>query len=163
MPSFDIVSRFNYTELDNAVNNTLKAIAARFDFRGVTAELTVDRKEKTLKLLTDDDGKMRGIREMFLTAASKRGLPGKSFNWGEPEPALAGKSKCTVKLVDGLEQEIAKSIVKLVKESKLKVQASIQGEEVRVNGKQRDDLQAVMKLLNDAELSVPLQYVNFKD
>ena len=162
MPSFDIVSRFNFAELDNAINNTKKAIAARFDFRGATADIEVDRKEKKMKVVADDPTKMRGIKEMFITAAMRRGLDAKAFDWGETEPGLAGKVKAAVKIRDGIEQDIAKNIVKLIKDSKLKVQASIQGEELRVNGKQIDDLQSVMKLLNGSELPVPLQFVNMK-
>ncbi len=162
MPSFDIVSRVNFAELENALNNTRKAIAARFDFRGATAELTLDQKEKKLKILADDAGKLKGIREMFETAAVKRGLHLKTFSWGETEPALAGKAKCEVKIQDGIEQEKAKSIVKIVKDSKLKVQASIQGDELRVSGKKIDDLQAVMKLLDTSALGLPLQYINLK-
>lgn len=162
MPSFDIVSRFNFAELDNAVNNTTKAVAARFDFRGATAEITASVKDKTLVLLADDGTKMRGLREMFESAAHRRGLDRKSFDWGEPEPAAAGKVRCTAKLLDGLEQELAKQITKLIKESKLKVQASIQGEEVRVTAKQIDDLQAIIKLLNAADLKAPLQFVNMR-
>ncbi len=162
MPSFDIVSRVNFAELDNAVNNTTKAVAARFDFRGATAEITIDRKEKTMKFVADDSMKLRGLREMFESAAFKRGLVPATFDWQEPEPTIAGKLKCSVKLRDGLEQDLAKQIVKLVKDSKMKVQASIQGEEVRVTGKQIDDLQSVIKLVNGAGLGVPLQFVNMK-
>ena len=162
MPSLDIVSRVNFAELDNALNNTHKAIAARFDFRGATAELTLDKKEKTLKIVADDGTKLRGIREMFESAAQRRGIALKTFTWGENEPTLAGKLKCEVKVQDGIEQEKAKEIVKIIKETKLKVQASIQGDELRVSGKKIDDLQAVIKLLNGAGLGVPLQYVNMK-
>ena len=162
MPSFDITSRVNFAELDNAINNTLKAVAARFDFRGSTAELAVDKKDKKLNLLADDGTKMRGLREMFESAAHRRGLDLKTFQWSEPEPALAGKLKCSAKIQDGLDQPTAKQIVKQIKDSKLKVQASIQGDEVRVTGKQIDDLQAVMKLLNASDLPVPLQFVNMK-
>ncbi len=162
MPSLDVVSRVNFAELDNAINNTKKAIAARFDFRGATAELTLDVKEKKLKVVADDAGKLKGIREMFESAAVRRGIPLKTFSWGETEPALAGKVKCEVKVQDGLEQDKAKSIVKLIKETKLKVQASIQGDELRVSGKKIDDLREVMRLLDGAGLGVPLQYVNMK-
>jgi cyclic-di-GMP-binding protein len=163
MPSFDIVSRVNYAELDNAINNAKKAIAARFDFRGVTAEITLDKKEKTLKFVSDDGTKLKGIREMFETAVQRRGIALKTFSWGEQEPALAGKVKWEVKIQDGIEQEKAKSIVKMIKETKMKVQASIQGDELRVTAKQIDDLQAVIKLLDGAGLDVPLQYVNMKN
>ena len=162
MPSFDIVSRLNWAELDNAINNTKKAIATRFDFRGCTAEITVDRKEKKMHVLTEDGTKQNAIQEMFESAAVKRGLALKSFDWGEPESGASGKMKRDVKIREGLEQDMAKQIVKLVKESKLKVQASIQGEEVRVTGKQIDDLQAVIKLLTGAGMPVPLQYVNMQ-
>lgn len=162
MPSYDIVSRFNFSELDNAINNTQKAIAARFDFRGATAEIELDKKEKTLKFVADDDSKIKGMREMFHSAASKRGLAATAFEWSEPEPTIAGKSKTIAKIKDGIEQDMAKSIVKMIKDTKLKVQASIQGEELRVTGKSIDDLQAVMKLLNGAGLGVPLQFVNLK-
>lgn len=162
MPSFDVVSRVNFAELDNAINNTHKAIAARFDFRGATAELTLDKKEKKLKIVTDDTGKFKGIREMFISAANRRGIALNTFEWGEPEAALAGKVKAEVKIHDGLEQEKAKSLVKIIKETGLKVQASIQGEELRVQGKKIDDLQAVMRTLDAANVGVPLQYVNLK-
>lgn len=162
MPSFDIVSKFNFAELDNAINNTKKAIAQRFDFRGATAEFELNAKDKKLKIVADDATKHKGIREMFEQNAIRRGLAAKAFVWGEPEPGLAGKLKREVKIQDGIEQEKAKSIVKLIKESKIKVQASIQGDELRVNGKQIDDLQAVIKLLDGAGLDVPLQYVNMK-
>ncbi len=162
MPSFDIVSKANYPELDNALNNTRKAIAARFDFRGVPVEFTLDKKEKKLKIVTEDDGKLKGVREMFESAVSKRGIPLKTFKWGEFEHALAGKAKVEITINDGIEQEKAKQIVKLIKETGMKVQASIQGDELRVTGKKIDDLQAVMKLLDGSALGIPLQYVNLK-
>jgi len=162
MPSFDIVSRANFAELDNAINNAKKAVAARFDFRGAHTEITVDQKEKKLKLVGDDATKLRGLREMFETASQRRGIALRTFSWGEQEPTLAGRLKWEAKIQDGIEQEKAKQIVRLVKDSKMKVQASIQGEELRVSGKQIDDLQAVMKLLDGSDLGLPLQYVNLK-
>lgn len=162
MPSLDIVSRINFAELDNALQNTRKAVAARFDFRNSPVEMTLDRKEKTLKLQAADEGKLSGLREMFQHAALKRGLDAKSFDFGEPEPGAAGQSKQLVKLKEGLAPELAKQIARMVKESKIKVQASIQGEEVRLSGKQIDDLRSVMSLLNKADLPQPLQYVNMK-
>ncbi|MDX2148186.1 MAG: YajQ family cyclic di-GMP-binding protein [Planctomycetota bacterium] len=162
MPSFDIVSRFNFPELDNAVNNAKKAVAARFDFRESHVEISVDQKEKLIKLVTDDPTKMRNLVEMFESAANRRGLDLKSFDWSEPEPTLAGRTKCQAKIRDGIEQEKAKQIVRIIKDAKLKVQASIQGEELRVTGKQIDDLQATIKLLNASGLGIPLQFVNMK-
>ncbi|MGD9690484.1 MAG: YajQ family cyclic di-GMP-binding protein [Phycisphaerales bacterium] len=164
MPSMDIVSRFNFSELDNAINNTQKAVAQRFDFRGAHVELSVDRKEKKVKLVADDATKMKGLRDMFESAAHRRGIDLKAFAWSPPEPGAAGRLKCEAKIADGVEPEIAKKVVKLIKDSKLKVQASIQGDELRVSGKQIDDLQAVMKLVDGAAggLGVPFQYVNMK-
>ncbi len=162
MPSVDIVSRFNFAELDNAINNTHKAVAARFDFRGATAEIELDKKENTMKFVCDDETKLRGIREMFQSAVSKRGIDVNAFEWGESEPTIAGKLKCEVKIKDGIEQTLAKSMVRLIKDSKLKVQASIHEDEVRVSGKSIDDLQAVMKLVNGADLGIPFQFVNMK-
>ena len=162
MPSLDIVSRINFAELDNAIQNTRKAVAARFDYRNSPVEMTLDKKEKTLKLQAADEGKLAGLKEMFLHAAMKRGIEAKSLEFGEPEPGGAGQHKQQVKLKEGLAPELAKQIAKMVKESKIKVQASIQGEEVRLSGKQIDDLRAVMALLNKADLAQPLQYINMK-
>lgn len=162
MPSLDIVSRIDYAELDNAINNTKKAIMTRFDFRNSKYEFTVDKKEKKIHIQAEDDGKQAAIREMFINAAIKRGLDMKAFEWGECEPGPAGNSKRDIKLKDGLESEVAKKISKIIKESKIKVQASIQGDEVRLSGKQIDDLRSCMALLNQSGLGVPLQYVNMK-
>ena len=162
MPSFDIVSRFNFAELDNAINNTNKAIAARFDYRGSPVEITVNAKDKKLKIVADDGMKVKCVIEMFRGAANKRGIDLKSFDFPEPESTLAGRMKSETKIRDGIEQEKAKEIVRMIKDTKLKVQASIQGEELRVTGKQIDDLQAVMKFLNGAGLDLPLQFVNMK-
>ncbi len=162
MPSLDIVSKFNFSELDNAINNTNKAVQTRFDFRGATAEITLDKKEKKIKFVADDSMKLRGLIEMFQSAAHRRGLDAKAFDMPEFEPTLAGKLKCDAKIRDGIEQDLAKSIVKMIKETKLKVQPSIQGDEIRVTGKNIDDLQAVMKFLRESTLEVPLQFVNMK-
>jgi len=162
MPSFDIVSRVDFAEIDNAINNTKKAILNRFDFRGSAYELNFDKKEKKLHLQAEDSMKLEAIGEMFRSAAVKRGLEMKAFEWEESLPGPAGSSKRDVKIKQGLETDKAKEIVKRIKETKLKVQASIQGEEIRVTGKQIDDLQAVIHFLKGAEIDVPLQYVNMK-
>lgn len=167
MPSIDVVSRINFPELDNAINNTKKAIATRFDFRDSPVEISVNQKEKTISLHTADDGKMKAVREMFEQAAIKRGIDLKSFEWGEIEPArhgALGNVKREVKLKDGLTSENAKLISKWVKESKIKVQASIQGDEVRLTGKQIDDIRSVMAALQGGAAGVPqpLQFVNPK-
>ncbi len=160
MPSLDVVSKINFAELDNAINNTKKAIAQRFDFKNSPVEITVDRKEKKLHVNAEDKTKQEAVKEMFLSAAMKRGLAVKTFDFGECEVGAAGRLKRDVKLRDGLQQDQAKDIVKRIKATGLKVQASIQGEEVRVSGKKIDDLQAVMALLKNGELDLPLQFVN---
>jgi cyclic-di-GMP-binding protein len=162
MPSFDIVSRVDMQEVDNAVNNTRKALQQRFDFRGARAELDFDRKEKKLKFLSEDNTKLEAMRETFITNAVRRGLDPKTFKFGDPQPAAAGNLKREATIQEGLSQDIAKDIVKRIKTSGLKVQASILGDEVRVTGKKIDDLQGVIALLKDAaeELGIPLQYVN---
>jgi uncharacterized protein YajQ (UPF0234 family) len=160
-PSLDIVSRVDFAELDNAVNNAKKAITQRFDFKNSRAEITVDRKEKKLLLLTED-GKMEAVKDIFLTAAVKRGMSVKAFTFDETLPGAAGAVKCEAKIHAGLEQEMAKKIVKMIRDTGLKVQASIQGEEIRLSGKQIDDLRTVMAMLSKSELEVPLQFVNMK-
>ena len=165
MPTLDIVSRINYTELDNAINNTQKAIATRFDFRNSVVQIEVNKKDKKIALHAADEGKMKSVQEMFLNAAMKRGFSMKCFEWEEIEAArhgALGNVKREVKLKDGLPTDLAKHIVKIVKDSKIKVQASIQGEEVRLTGKQIDDLRTVMAMLDKATLAQPLQYVNMK-
>jgi cyclic-di-GMP-binding protein len=165
MPSFDIVSRVDMQEVDNAVNNTKKALAQRFDFRGARADLDLDKKEKTLKFVTEDNMKMEAMRETFVSNAVRRGLDAKTFKFEDPEPGAAGTIKREAKIQEGLAQDIAKDIVKRIKATGLKVQASIQGEEVRVTAKKIDDLQAVITLMRgevSEELGIPLQYVNMK-
>ncbi len=165
MPTLDVVSRMNYTELDNAINNTQKAIANRFDFRNAVIQIEVNKKDKKIAMHADDEGRMKSVQEMFMTAAIKRGFSTKSFEWGEIEQArhgALGNCKREIKLKDGLPSDLAKQIVKIIKDSKIKVQASIQGEEVRLTGKQIDDLRTVMAMLDKAGLEQPLQYVNMK-
>jgi len=159
--SLDIVSRIDFAELDNAINNAKKVIATRFDFKNVKAEITVDKKEKKLQLYTAD-GKMNALKEVLTTAIVKRGMSIKAFTWGDVLPGADAGVKCEVKVLSGLEQEVAKKIVKLVKESGMKVQTSIQGDEVRLSGKQIDDLRSVMALLTKSDFEVPLQFLNMK-
>lgn len=164
-PSLDIVSRINYTELDNAINNTKKAITQRFDFRNAKVEFEVDQKNKVIKIHTDDEGRMKSVQEMFISAAVKRGFDVRCFDFQDIEAArhgALGNVKREVKLRDGLPADLAKQIVKIIKDSKLKVQASIQGEEVRLSGKQIDDLRQCMAMLTAAGLPQPLQFVNMK-
>jgi uncharacterized protein YajQ (UPF0234 family) len=162
MPSFDVVSRVDMQEVDNAINNAKKEIATRYDFRNSKTEINFDRKEKKINVVAEDKMKMEAVREILLSKAVKRGIDLKSFEFGEPVPAAHAAFKREIKVKEGIEQDLAKKIVRIIKDSKLKVQASIQGEEVRVSGKQIDDLQSVMALLRGSSLEVPLQFVNMK-
>lgn len=162
MPSIDVVNKVDMQEMSNAINNLKKEIVNRYDFRGVNTEITLDAKEKTIQLVVADEMKMEAVREMLLEKAIKRKLDLRCFDFGDIEPTAHGAVKRKVKIKEGIEREIASKIVKIVKESKIKVQASIQGDEVRLSGKQIDDIRAVMSLLNGSGLEVPLQYVNPK-
>lgn len=162
MPSFDIVSRVEMNEVDNTINNTLKQIATRYDFRGSKTEINLDKKTNKIHIVAEDKMKMDAIKEMMLAAAAKRGLDLKVFSFGDVEPGASGNVKRDITIKEGIEQDTAKKIVKMIKDKKLKVQASIQGDEVRVSGKKIDDLQEVITLVKSADMPVPLQYVNMK-
>ncbi len=160
-PTHDIVSRVDFAEIDNAINNTHKAVAQRFDYRGVKTEITIDQKEKKIQFQADE-GKLSGLLDMFLHAAAKRNISMKAFDMGEIGPGPAGRQKCEAKVRAGLEQEMAKKITKMIKDMGLKVQPSIQGDEIRVTSKQIDDLRTMMTNLQKADIEVPLQFVNMK-
>jgi uncharacterized protein YajQ (UPF0234 family) len=162
MPSFDIVSELDLQEVDNAVNNVRKETETRYDFRGVTTEIEFNRKAKTISLVTGDDMKIRAVRDMLVAHFVRRKIDPKSMEFGEAQKASLGQLKQEIKLHDGIDKDAARKLVKMIKDSKLKVQAAIQDEQVRVTGKQIDDLQAVMALLRESEFELPLQYVNMK-
>jgi cyclic-di-GMP-binding protein len=163
MPSFDIVSKVEAQALDNAVNVTTKEITNRFDFKGSHVVINLDKKEFLLKLETDDDMKMRQLIDVLISRAHKQGIAPEAFDVSK-EGAQSGKLwKKEVKVRNGLVQEDAKKIVKLIKDSGMKVQASINDDLVRVTGKKIDDLQAVIQLCRTSDLGIPLQYINMRD
>lgn len=163
MPSFDIVSKVDIQALDNAVNVTTKEITNRFDFKGSHVLIQLDKKDYTLKLETDDDMKMRQLVDVLISRSHKQGIAPEAFD-ASKEGAQSGKAwKKEVKVRNGLAMEDAKKIVKLIKDSGMKVQASINDDLVRVTGKKIDDLQAVIQLCRTANLGIPLQYVNMRD
>lgn len=163
MPSFDIVSKVEAQALDNAVNVTTKEITNRFDFKGSHVVIDLDKKDFTIKLETDDDMKMRQLIDVLISRAHKQGIAPEAFD-ASKAGAQSGKAwKKEVKVRNGLAMEDAKKIVKLIKDSGMKVQASINEDMVRVSGKKIDDLQSVIKLCNGANLGIPLQYVNMRD
>lgn len=162
MPSFDIVSQVDLQEVDNAVNNTKKELQNRYDFRGSKTELNFDKKEKIIHILTEDNMKMEAVKDILMGKAIKRSLDPKVFKFEDNKDAALGMVKRDIKIQEGIEKEIAQKIVKLIKGSKLKVQAAIQDDQVRVTGKQIDDLQEVITLVKGAGLEIPTQYVNMK-
>ncbi|NOU52710.1 YajQ family cyclic di-GMP-binding protein [Pseudoalteromonas sp. JBTF-M23] len=160
MPSFDIVSEIEMTEAKNAVDNAKRELETRYDFRGVDASIELTNDVITLK--AEADPQVMQLFDILANKASKRGLDVASLELKDIERTGKYVSR-KVSLKQGIEKEMAKKLVKLIKDSKVKVQAAIQGEEVRVTGKKRDDLQEVMQLIRGAELGQPFQFKNFRD
>ena len=163
MPSFDVVSRVDMQEMDNAVNQVKKEILTRFDFRGSKTSIDLDRKEAKLQVLTEDDMKLRAIKDMLIAKVVRRSIEANALSFGPHEKGSGDMVRQTVTITNGIDIETARKVVKLVKETKLKVQAAIQGEEVRVTGKNRDDLQDAIHALKEADFGMPLQFVNYRE
>lgn len=162
MPSFDIVSKVDAQALDNAVNVTTKEITNRFDFKGSHVVINLDKKEFKLNIETDDNMKMSQLIDVLISRAHKQNIAPEAFDLSK-EPYQSGKVvKQEVTVRNGLKQEDAKKIVKLIKDAGLKVQAQINDDMVRVTGKKIDDLQEVIQLCRNAELGIPLQYENMR-
>jgi hypothetical protein len=161
MPSFDIVSEVNQVEVRNAVDQANKEISTRFDFKGSDAR--VELAEKTLTLYADDDFKLKQVTDVLTGKLTKRGVDVRALKQGNVEKISGNKVKQAVTIRVGIEQELAKKMVKLIKDSKMKVQASIQGDAVRVSGAKRDDLQAVIALVKKSITDFPVQFGNFRD
>jgi uncharacterized protein YajQ (UPF0234 family) len=163
MPSFDVVSRVDMQEMDNAINQVTKEVSTRFDFRGSKTHIELDRKEGKITILTEDDMKLRAIKDMLIAKVIHRSIEASALDFGEHEKAGGDMVRQTVKIINGIDIDTARKVVKSIKDAKLKVQAAIQGEEVRVTGKKRDDLQDAIKLLKEADMGMPLQFVNFRE
>jgi uncharacterized protein YajQ (UPF0234 family) len=163
MPSFDITSKVDPQALDNAVNVTSKEITNRFDFKGTHVVMDLNKKDFKINIETEDDMKMRQLCDVLMNRAHKQGIDPMAFDFSK-EGFQSGKVwKKEVTVRNGLPQEDAKKIVKLIKDSGMKVQASINDDLVRVQGKKIDDLQAVIQLCKTSNLQIPLQYVNMRD
>jgi cyclic-di-GMP-binding protein len=162
MPSFDIANTVDLQEVDNAVNNTVKTIVNRYDFRDSKTEITLNKKDKTIHVVTEDEMKMRGIHETLMGNLVKRKIDPKGLEAKEIEQTSQGMIKREFVIKEGVDTETARKIVKIAKGLNLKVQAAIQENQVRVTGKKIDDLQAVIKAVREAKLEVPLQFVNMK-
>lgn len=161
MPSFDIVSEVNIVELRHAVENAVREVTTRFDFRGV--EASINLKDLVVSLRSESDFQVRQLEELFRNHCTKRQVDCSGVEI-EDEPVHSGKFySLSMTFKQGIDQPTAKEIVKIIKDSKAKVQASIQGDKVRVTGKKRDDLQETIAILKKAEIKLPLQYENFRD
>ncbi len=161
MPSFDIVSEVNQVEVNNAVDQTNKEVSTRFDFKGSDARVEV--KEKVLTLHADDDFKLSQVTDILTGKLTKRTVDVRSLKYGDVEKVSGNKVKQTVTVRTGVEQELSKKIVKILKDSKLKVQGSIQGDAVRVSSAKRDELQNAIALVKKSITDFPLQFNNFRD
>jgi uncharacterized protein YajQ (UPF0234 family) len=161
MPSFDIVSEVNQVEVRNALDQTNKEVSTRFDFKGTDAR--VESAEKTLTLFADNDFQLSQVGDILTGKLTKRGVDVRSLKYGDVEKISGNKVKQVVTVRVGIDQELAKKIVRFVKDSKLKVQASIQGDAVRVSGAKRDDLQSAIALVKKSVTDYPVQFINFRD
>lgn len=164
MPSLDIVSEIDMQEVDNAVNQSRKEIEQRYDFKGSKSEINLEKeKEKEgITVLADDDYKLKAIIDILQSKFIKRGISIKSLDYGKAEAASGSMVRQVIKLKNGIPTEKAKEIIKIIKETKLKVQSQIQEEQVRVTGKNIDDLQEIIALLKGKDLDIPLQFENFR-
>ena len=161
--SFDITSTIDFQEVDNALNQARKEVGQRYDFKGAKADIELNTTEKTLTLVSDDEMKMNALWEMVQTRLVRRNVPVRNFEVGKSEPSAGGTVKRVIKIQEGIPTEAAKEIVKYLKDKKLKkVQASIQGDQVRITSGSKDDLQEAIRALRDHDFGVALQFGNYR-
>ncbi len=161
MPSFDVVSRTDLPEVDNAVQGAMREIGTRYDFKGT--KCSIERTDAVLTIRADDDFKLKQVQQLLRGHMAKRKVDTGAFDFAKPEMAAGNTLRQTVTIKQGVERDLAQQIVKALKASKLKAQIAIQGDELRVTGKKRDDLQAAIVLIKDLKIAQPLQYLNFRD
>ncbi len=161
MPSFDIVSRTDLQEVDNAVQGAMREISTRYDFKG--GNCSIERSDANLVIRADDDFKLKQVQELLRGHLARRKVDGGAFDFAKPEKASGNTLRQAVSIKQGIERDLAQQVVKAIKGAKLKVQAAIQGDELRISGKKRDDLQEVIALVKELKITQPLQYVNFRD
>src|SRR5512143_1077213 len=161
MPSFDVVSQVDRQEVDNAVNQTRKEISQRYDFKGTKTTIDIDK--DSLHVVSDDDFKVTAVVDVLQSKFVRRGISLKALVYGKIEPAAGGLAKQTITVQQGIDADHAREIGKLVKDTKLKVQTQIQGDQLRISGKKRDELQQVIQRLKAQDLDLPLQFVNFRE
>jgi uncharacterized protein YajQ (UPF0234 family) len=160
--SFDIVSEVNFQEVDNAINQAQKELAQRFDFRGSKSSIEYRKDEKKIILVADDDFKLRALRDILEGRMAKRSVSLKSLKNNTPEKAFEGTLRQVVELTSGLPADKAKELIKIIKDSRLKVQVQIEGDKLRVSSAKKDDLQAIIAYLRNAQFSLPLQFKNYR-
>ena len=161
MPSFDIVSRVDLAEVDNAIASIKREISTRFDFKG--SKSTIDRDEAEIKLVADDDLKLKQMHELLKVHLTRRKVEAGALDYKTPEKAAGNTVRQTIALRQGIGADLARQLTRQIKDSKLKVQAAVQGGELRITGKKRDDLQAAIGLVRGLKIEQPLQYVNFRE
>jgi uncharacterized protein YajQ (UPF0234 family) len=158
--SFDVVSRVDAQELDNALNQARQEIAGRFDFKN--SKTSIENTPTEITIIADDEMKMRNVIDIVQSKAVKRGISLKAFEFGEPEPAAQQTFRVIAKVRSGIPKDKSKALLEAIKAAKLKVQAQFQDEQLRVSGKSRDDLQKVQELLRKLDFELPLQFVNYR-
>ena len=160
--SFDVVSKVDINLVDESIANAMKEVINRYDFRGSNSDITFDKKENAITLLSSDDYKIKALYDVLLTRLSKRNIPLKNFQPGKVESALGGQAKQAVKIQQGIPQDKAKEMVRAIKDAKLKVTAAIQGDSLRITSRSKDELQTVMNLLRGGDFGVTLQFDNYR-
>jgi uncharacterized protein YajQ (UPF0234 family) len=161
MPSFDVVCRVDLQEVDNAINQTLREIAQRFDFKNVKTEVV--REEHAIRIHSGDEYKVRAVADILRDKLGRRQVPLRAVQLKPVEPGPAGTAKQAMDLQQGIPTDKARELVKLAKDTKLKVQVAIQGDQLRVTGKKKDELQAILRLFRERDLGIAVQFTNFRD
>ena len=160
--SFDVVSTIDMQEVKNAVDQTLKELRQRFDFKGSKSDLTLKEKEKLLEVVSDDDYRLKALLDILKAKCIKRNVSLKALNYGKVEEALGGTVRQNITIQSGIIDEKAKAIVKSIKDKKLKAQAQIQGDQIRVQSKSKDELQSVIAFLKQQDFGIDLQFENYR-
>lgn len=160
--SFDVVSEINWQEIDNAINQARKEILQRYDFKGSKSTIEYNQKEKTITIMGDDDYKLKAVIDILQNKFVKRAIPLKAMKYKAEQEASGSMIRQEIEVLQGISKDNAKLIVKLIKDAKLKVQAAIQDEQVRVSGKSKDELQEAMAIVKGAELDFAVQFVNYR-
>jgi len=161
MPSFDVVSKLDMQEIDNSISNSMKEITQRYDFKGSNSK--IERSDKIITLTTEDELKAKQVLDILNSHIIKRNVDPRSIKLKNSESASGNTIRQTYDLIEGVDQDISKKIISTIKSSKMKIQVKIQGNELRVSGAKRDNLQDAIQIIKDLNLPIPLQYINFRD